>query len=115
MAQLPSKVRPWMRPHRHQHERDPDNRHIRNQGEMAMTARLQASGVDAGYHGHPVVSDFNLELHPGQVSVLLGPNGAGKATTLLTLAGELPTLAGEVRMNGEIGAVGLHRRARRGL
>jgi branched-chain amino acid transport system ATP-binding protein len=49
------------------------------------------------------------------VSALLGPNGAGKTTTLLTLAGELPVIAGEVFMDGRPARHPLHRRVREGL
>ena len=84
-------------------------------GTAARPARLSAAGITTGYHGQPVVSDLNLDLHPGQVVVLLGPNGAGKTTTLLTLAGELTPLGGEVRMEGELVPTGIYQRARRGL
>jgi branched-chain amino acid transport system ATP-binding protein len=46
---------------------------------------------------------------------LLGPNGAGKTTTLLTLAGALPKIAGEVYMDGRPARLPLHRRVRHGL
>jgi branched-chain amino acid transport system ATP-binding protein len=46
---------------------------------------------------------------------LLGPNGAGKTTTLLTIAGELPPLAGEVRCLETSRRAPLHARVRRGL
>ena len=46
---------------------------------------------------------------------LLGANGAGKTTTLLTLAGELPLLSGEVLLDGTPTKAPLHRRARQGL
>ena len=46
---------------------------------------------------------------------LLGANGAGKTTTLLTLAGELPPLRGEVAIDGVVTKAPLHKRARNGL
>ena len=46
---------------------------------------------------------------------LLGANGAGKTTTLLTLAGELAPLGGEVLMDGERTTAPLYRRARKGM
>jgi len=76
---------------------------------------LEARGVDAGYHGHPVISELDLEVRPGEVVALLGPNGAGKTTTLMSLVGAIPLLAGEVRFDGEPVTAPLHRRARRGL
>jgi branched-chain amino acid transport system ATP-binding protein len=80
-----------------------------------MSIQLAAVGVDAGYHGQAVVSGLDLEVHAGQVAVLLGPNGAGKTTTLLTLAGELQPINGEVLVDGKPAAARLHERARQGL
>lgn len=77
----------------------------------AMSARQ----IAAGYVGQPVVSDISFDLFPGEMVCLLGPNGAGKTSTLLALAGELPLMAGEVTLNGEVTTAKLHRRARAGL
>src|SRR3954447_24299168 len=78
-------------------------------------ALLAARGLAAGYHGHAVIQEIDLEVRPGEVVALLGPNGAGKTTTLKTLAGELAPLAGEVLVEGHRSKAPLHRRARRGL
>jgi ABC-type branched-subunit amino acid transport system ATPase component len=76
---------------------------------------LEARKLSAGYGRVPVVRDLDLQVAPGEVVSLVGPNGAGKTTTLLALAGELPALAGEVRLHGEAVQAPLHRRARAGL
>jgi branched-chain amino acid transport system ATP-binding protein len=76
---------------------------------------LVAKGVSAGYHGHPIVHNLDLTVRAGEVCVLLGPNGAGKTTTLLTLAGDLPALSGEVLLDGKPTKAPLHRRAHAGL
>src|SRR4029450_3607654 len=62
-----------------------------------------------------VIYDVDLAVGPGEVVALIGPNGAGKTTTLLTLAGELPAIAGEVIFRGLATKAPLFRRARRGL
>jgi branched-chain amino acid transport system ATP-binding protein len=62
-----------------------------------------------------VVHDVDLAVGPGEVVALIGPNGAGKTTTLLTLAGELPAISGEVMFRGLSTKAPLFRRARRGL
>jgi branched-chain amino acid transport system ATP-binding protein len=79
------------------------------------TPVLEAVGLTIGYSAQAVVRDVDLTVHPGEVVALLGPNGAGKTTTLLALAGELPPLAGEVRIDGAVTSAPLHRRAQRGL
>lgn len=65
-----------------------------------MTAILSCRDLAAGYHRQAVVRGFNLAVEPAEVVAILGSNGAGKTTTLLTLAGLLRPLAGEVRLGG---------------
>lgn len=65
-----------------------------------MSTVLSCTALDAGYVGRPCVRGFDLELQVGEVLALLGPNGAGKTTTLMTLAGLLPCLGGEVCIDG---------------
>jgi branched-chain amino acid transport system ATP-binding protein len=72
-------------------------------------------GLAAGYDDLAAVHDLDLEVRAGEVVALLGPNGAGKTTTLLTIAGELPPLAGEVSCLGVSRRAPLHRRVRQGL
>src|SRR4051794_5859610 len=78
-------------------------------------AALEAQGLCAGYNAQAVVHGIDIVVRPGEVVALLGPNGAGKTTTLLALAGDLPLLDGEVRLNGVATTAPLHRRARMGL
>jgi branched-chain amino acid transport system ATP-binding protein len=80
-------------------------------GEAVMSAR----NISAGYVGQPVIRDLSFDVRAGEVICLLGPNGAGKTSTLLSLAGELPLMAGEISMHGEVTTAKLHQRARRGL
>ncbi len=65
-----------------------------------MSHVLTCTGLDAGYVGRPCVRGLDLELAAGEVLALLGPNGAGKTTALLTLAGLLPSLGGEMSFDG---------------
>lgn len=80
-----------------------------------MSALLEARGLNAGYGGHPVVHDLDLRVDAGELVVLLGANGAGKTTTLLTLAGALSTVSGDVLFMGQVTRAPVHRRARKGL
>lgn len=61
---------------------------------------LEATGLSAGYEGTPLVRDVSIRVMPGQVVTLIGPNGAGKSTILKTLAGQLRSLGGSVRLVG---------------
>jgi ABC-type branched-subunit amino acid transport system ATPase component len=62
---------------------------------------LEASGVAAGYSGSTVLSDINLVVHEGEAVALLGRNGVGKTTTLRTLSGTLPAVAGTISFDGK--------------
>jgi branched-chain amino acid transport system ATP-binding protein len=76
---------------------------------------LEARRLSAGYGARAVIHELDLVVRPGEVVALLGANGAGKTTTLLTLAGELPALAGDVLMDDDVVKSPLHIRARKGL
>ncbi len=72
---------------------------------------LEAVGLSAGYGELAAVRHLDLQVRAGEVLALLGSNGAGKTTTLLTLAGELRPLGGELLWMGEVTRQPLHRRA----
>jgi branched-chain amino acid transport system ATP-binding protein len=76
---------------------------------------LACRDLSAGYGTVAITRDVNMHVGAGEVVALLGPNGAGKTTTLLTLAGELPPISGEVLIDGQPTRAPLHRRARSGL
>jgi ATP-binding cassette subfamily F protein uup len=60
---------------------------------------LEARGLTVGHPGGPVVcADLDLTLARGERLVIVGRNGAGKTTLLRTLLGDLPPLAGSVRL-----------------
>ncbi len=81
-----------------------------------MTPLLEVRNLSAGYAGIPAVRNLDLVLEAGEIVALLGPNGAGKTTTLLTIAGYLPPIAGEVSVFGNSPRAGHPERpARSGL
>ncbi len=49
-----------------------------------------------GHRGKPLLPPFTLTLESGQLVALIGRNGSGKSTLLQTLAGLLPSLAGQM-------------------
>lgn len=78
---------------------------------MSTTGGLESSGsaplvechaLDAGYGRLRIVREFEFSAEPGTVVAILGPNGAGKTTLLSTMAGLLPRLGGEVRVDGRV-------------
>jgi branched-chain amino acid transport system ATP-binding protein len=71
--------------------------------------------ADLGYSGAPVCRGMDLNVRSGEVVCLLGSNGAGKTTTMLSIAGEIPLISGEVRLHSKPTTTPLHRRARAGL
>src|SRR6476646_2990817 len=81
----------------------------------AAAGGIEARALCAGYGPQAVIHDVDLVVRPGEVVALLGANGAGKTTTLLTLAGELPPLSGEVRIDGTVAKGPRYKRARNGL
>jgi branched-chain amino acid transport system ATP-binding protein len=76
---------------------------------------IEAAGVSTGYGKMAVVRDLDLRVDSGEVVALIGSNGAGKTTTLLTLAGELTPMEGEIRFLGEPTRSPMHARCRNGL
>ena len=78
---------------------------------------LAAHDLAVGYDGRPIVQGIDLELHGGELIALLGANRAGKTTTLLSLAGAISPLSGEVSWLGRrvIRRVPLNRLAEQGL
>jgi len=81
-----------------------------------MSMLIEAKSLTCGYGKVPVVRNLNLTVGEGEVVCLLGANGAGKTTTLLTIAGALPVLGGEVEVLGAtVAKARPHEVARRGL
>jgi ABC-type branched-subunit amino acid transport system ATPase component len=75
---------------------------------------IRVDNVSRWFGSVVAVSDVSFDIGPG-ITGLLGPNGAGKTTTLLTVAGDLPAIGGEVRVDGKPSRAPLHRRARGGM
>ena len=78
-------------------------------------AAISVRGIEKSYKDLHVLRGVDFEVQKGSIFALLGSNGAGKTTTLLTLAGELSPLRGEVRWEGSRTTSPLHRRAKLGM
>ncbi len=84
-------------------------------GPEEAPAVLEARRLDAGYGEIRVVRGVDMAVRRGQVVALLGANGAGKTTTVLTLAGDLKPLGGDVFFKGAPTRTAVHSRVRQGL
>ncbi|MFT3854386.1 MAG: ABC transporter ATP-binding protein [Ilumatobacteraceae bacterium] len=81
-----------------------------------MGTLIETKDLVCGYGHLPVVRDLNISVNEGEVVCLLGANGAGKTTSLLTIAGALPKLSGELTVMGSpVTSARPHEIARRGL
>ena len=68
----------------------------------AATARLSASQLTLGYTDRPIVTDLDLRIPDGQVTVVVGANACGKSTLLRGLARLLKPRSGAVLLDGEV-------------
>jgi len=50
----------------------------------------------------PLLKELDLEVGAGGRIVLTGPNGSGKTTLLRTIGGQIPALAGQVRLGSSV-------------
>lgn len=57
---------------------------------------LQANDISIVFGGLRAVSNFNCELHAGELVGLIGPNGAGKTTVFNMLSGIYTPTEGEI-------------------
>jgi iron complex transport system ATP-binding protein len=67
-----------------------------------MELMLEVRNLKAGYgHDKEIIHDVNFTLPEGEFSCIIGANGCGKTTVLKTILGLLPTMGGEVTINGQ--------------
>jgi urea transport system ATP-binding protein len=78
--------------------------------------RLEVDDVHVAYGRTEVLFGVSLDVPDGSLVCLMGRNGVGKTTLLNAIMGLLPTLSGNVRLDGEdIGGMLPHHRARAGI
>ncbi len=77
---------------------------------------LDVHELTSGHGDVPAVHDVSLRVEAGEMVALLGANGAGKTTILHTVAGLLPTMSGQVSLDGTtISGLASHKISRLGL
>jgi branched-chain amino acid transport system ATP-binding protein len=81
-----------------------------------VSALLSVVGLQAAYGRAQVLFDIAFDVQPGQVVTLLGRNGMGRSTTVKCIFGMMPSLGGEILVDGDrVDGARSHRIARRGL
>lgn len=69
---------------------------------------LRAEGLRVGFPARDaqpeveLIRGLDLELHRGDRLAVVGPNGVGKTTLLRVLLGQMPALAGEVKLGANL-------------
>lgn len=77
---------------------------------------LELQGLRAGYGSIEAVHGIDLRVPQGKITAIIGPNGAGKSSTMLAIVGQVRTMGGSVRFQGEdITGLGPAERTRRGI
>ena len=77
---------------------------------------LSARHLKKRYKDREVVSDFSLNVAPGECVGLLGPNGAGKTTCFYMIVGLIGADAGAILLDDtDLSTMPMHERARRGV
>jgi branched-chain amino acid transport system ATP-binding protein len=66
-----------------------------------MQPLLEIIELSHNFGGLQALTDFSLELFPGELVGLIGPNGAGKTTVFNLITGVFRISAGRIRFRGE--------------
>jgi len=66
-----------------------------------MQPLLEITDLSHNFDGLQALSDFSLELFPGELVGLIGPNGAGKTTVFNLITGVFRISGGRVRFRGK--------------
>jgi branched-chain amino acid transport system ATP-binding protein len=62
---------------------------------------LEIGNVETCYGRSQVLFGISLAIAPGEMVTLMGRNGMGKTTTVRSIMGLTPAMAGSIRFNGE--------------
>ena len=67
---------------------------------MPDTRLLELAGIDTRYGRSQVLFGLSLAIAPGEMVTLMGRNGMGKTTTVRSIMGLTPAIAGSIRFDG---------------
>ena len=65
-----------------------------------MSEALEVKSLRLARGGKAVLQEVDLTIARGKITALLGANGAGKSSLVLAVAGALPALNGDIRLDG---------------
>ncbi len=81
-----------------------------------MDPLLQIVNLDKTFGGLRAVSNFDLEVYPGELVGLIGPNGAGKTTVFNMITGVYTPTQGQILYQGQnIGGMAPHEVTQMGI
>ncbi len=66
-----------------------------------MNHFFEIENFSCGYPGKFVLKSLSFDIKKGDFVGIIGPNGSGKTTLFNGISGELPTLSGNIKINGE--------------
>jgi branched-chain amino acid transport system ATP-binding protein len=66
---------------------------------MADARLLEVEGIETAYGRSKVLFGVSLTVAPGEMVTLMGRNGMGKTTTVRSIMGLTPALAGSIRLD----------------
>jgi branched-chain amino acid transport system ATP-binding protein len=83
---------------------------------MASSALLEVEDIETSYGRSQVLFGVSLTIAAGEMVTLMGRNGMGKTTTVRSIMGLTPAMAGSIRFDGvDIGGLPAYRVAQRGV
>ena len=83
---------------------------------MADAALLEVSNVETCYGLSQVLFGMSIDIAPGEMVTLMGRNGMGKTTTVRSIMGLTPAMAGSIRFDGrEIRGLAAYQVAKLGI
>jgi branched-chain amino acid transport system ATP-binding protein len=68
---------------------------------MASEQLLRVENIETAYGRSKVLFGVSLNVAPGEMVTLMGRNGMGKTTTVRSIMGLTPAVAGSIRFGGE--------------
>jgi branched-chain amino acid transport system ATP-binding protein len=71
-----------------------------SQPDISATPVLEIRNLSQHFGGLKAVSEFNVQLHAGEMIGLIGPNGAGKTTVFNIVSGFYQPTHGQILVNG---------------